>query len=412
MSLVLGLDVLAGNHGGSRTFDSVASRMRVLHLSHTDVRFDARILKELAAIRHRLKVELFAIGIVDDEGATAGPAIPGLEIESLNLSLRRWRAMPRPLRHALTFVELLVRMVPKVLAMKPDIVHCHDTLVLPIGALARLLSGSTLVYDAHELESCKNGQSRVLSCATLLIERMCWPLVDLLVSVSPPILQWYSDRLGVKWSVLVMNAPTDQRVANPREFPPRYFHDRFGIAEDRRVFVYLGILGPGRGIPLLLEAFGRHGCTADLVFVGYADSVGVADAAKRMPNIHLHPPVAHDCVVSLVRSADYGICLIEDVSLSDRYCLPNKLFEYAFAGLPVLASDLPEIRRVVHEHRLGLCCALDVSSVASGIERLVLEDWKVDVSTLQDLTWNSQASRLAEAYRAIGSQRRRLHSDH
>jgi glycosyltransferase involved in cell wall biosynthesis len=381
--------------------------MRVLHLSHTDVRFDARILKELAAIRQRLRVELFAVGIVDDEGATAAPAIAGVEIQSIKLRLRRWRLMPRPLRHALTLVELLVRMVPKAIAMKPDVVHCHDTLVLPIGALARLISGSTLIYDAHELESCKNGQSRVLSCATLCIERLCWPLVDLLVSVSPPILQWYADRLGEKRSVLVMNAPTDQHEENPCDFPPRYFHDRFGIAEDRKVFVYLGILGQGRGIPLLLETFGCESSTADLVFVGYGDTVGVADAAKRLANIHLHPPVSHDKVVSLVRTADYGVCLIEDVSLSDRYCLPNKLFEYAFAGLPVLASDLPEIRRVVNQYRLGLCCSLDVNSVASTIERLVLKHWTVDVSSLQDLTWNSQASRLAEAYREIGCERGR-----
>ncbi len=389
----------------SRNVVNPTSRMRVVHLSHTDIRFGARILKELAAIQQQLGVEGFAVGIVDDEGAAAGPAIAGVQIESIKLGIRRWRVLPRTLRHAMTFVELLVRMVPKVLALQPDIVHCHDTLVLPIGAVARVLCGCTLIYDAHELESRKNGQSRVLSVATLLIERLCWPLVDLLVSVSPPILQWYADSLGAKRSVLVMNAPSDQHGPNSREFPPRYFHNRFRIAADRKVFVYLGIMGPGRGISLLLEAFGCRSCKADLVFVGYGDVMGVGDAARRLPNIHLHPPVPHDQVVSIIQGADYGICLIEDVSLSDRLCLPNKLFEYAFAGLPVLASDLPEIRRVVDQYRLGLCCSLDVRCVTSTIERLVAQRWAVDVSSLQDLSWSSQASRLVAAYREIGSHR-------
>ncbi|NBX36591.1 MAG: glycosyltransferase [Planctomycetes bacterium] len=386
--------------------------MRVLHLSHTDIRFDARILKELAAIKQQLEVQVSAIGIVDDEGAAAGPPIADVRIDSIGLGLRRWRVLPRTLRHALTFVELLGRMVPKVLALKPDVVHCHDTLVLPIGALARVLYGCALIYDAHELESQKNGQTRVLSGATLLFERLCWPLVDLLVSVSPSILLWYQDKLGAKRSVLVMNAPTEQHGAKSHDFPDRYFHRRFGIANDRKVFVYLGILAQGRGIPLLLEAFGRQGCEADLVFIGYGDLIGVGDAARRLPNVHLHPAVPHDQVVSIVRTADYGICLIEDVSLSDRLCLPNKLFEYAFASLPVLASDLPEIRRVVNHYRLGLCCAPNANSVASTIGRLVAERWTVDVPSLQDLSWSSQASRLVEAYREIGFRRGlSLHGD-
>jgi glycosyltransferase involved in cell wall biosynthesis len=381
--------------------------MRVLHLSHTDIRCDARILKELAAIQQGLSVQIRAVGIVDDEGAAAGPAIAGVRIESIKLFLRRWRALPRTLRHALTFVELIARMVPKVLAFKPDVVHCHDTLVLPIGIVARGLCGSTLIYDAHELESRKNGQSRVLSEATLLLERLCWPLVDLLVSVSPPIIQWYGENLGPKRSVLVMNAPSGQYLPNSHEPSKRYFHSRFSISEDRKIFVYLGIMGPGRGIPLLLEAFGHQSCRADLVFVGYGDSMGVGDAARRLPNVHLHPPVPHDQVVSMVREADYGVCLIEDVSLSDRLCLPNKLFEYVFAGLPVLASNLPEIQRVVSHYQLGLCCALDVDRIAFTIEQLVAERRAIDVSSLQAFSWSSQASRLIEAYREIGSRRGR-----
>lgn len=373
----------------------------ILHLSHTDIRCDARILKELDTLRTLRAVRVEAIGVDHDEGAAAASQPAEVRIDALALRTRGWRRLHGALRHALNLLELGMRMVPRAVSRKPAVVHCHDALVLPIGALIKILTGCALVYDAHELESRKNGQSRFLSRATLAMERACWHLVDVLVSVSPAILAWYAEHLGPRTSVLVLNAPMCPAGVVRSAARPRTFHERFGIAPERKVFVYLGLLAHGRGIPLLLDAFGRADSPSDIVFVGYRDVVGVAEAARRLPHVHLHPPVPHDEVVSLVRAADFGVCLVEDVSLSDRLCLPNKLFEYVFAGLPVLASDLPEIRRVVDRHGLGVWCAPDPGSVAHAVERLRSSSWSIDVAALGELGWQTQAERLREAYRSI-----------
>ena len=58
------------------------------------------------------------------------------------------------------------------------IIHAHDTPALPIGVVTKFLRGGNLVYDAHELESKKNMQSRTFSCITLLIEKVCWRYID------------------------------------------------------------------------------------------------------------------------------------------------------------------------------------------------------------------------------------------
>ena len=47
------------------------------------------------------------------------------------------------------------------------------------------------------------------------------------------------------------------------------------------------------------------------------------------------------------------MCLIQNVSLSDYYCLPNKLFEYCFAEIPVLASNFPDISQTVEKYDLS-----------------------------------------------------------
>lgn len=380
-------------------------RPTLLHLSPTDIRFDARILRELDALQAISGSDLVAIGMSRDEGTKASRSSTTARIVPLELLGRKLRIPHRFTRHLLDFVELFIRMGWCGFRLQPTVVHCHDTAVLPIGWLLKWLLGCSLIYDAHELESARNGQSRAVSIATTAIEWFCWKKIDLLVSVSPAILDWYRTNRGPKRGVLVMNAPmfdACSRGPAPVEGRRRYFHDRYSIPVDAKIFVYVGILAGGRGIETILDVFAAPLVGSHLVFIGYRDTIGVHEFASRHANIHMHPPVPHDEVVALVGEADVGICLIEDVSLSDRLCLPNKLFEYAFAGIPVLASDLPEIRRVVEQFRLGLCCDRSTASVRAALSTFEKQRMSSPpIESLAELGWQTQAQRLLAAYREL-----------
>jgi glycosyltransferase involved in cell wall biosynthesis len=125
----------------------------------------------------------------------------------------------------------------------------------------------------------------------------------------------------------------------------------------------------------------------------------INEYSRRHANIHFHESVPHDQVVGLVRSADYGLCVIEKISLSDYYCLPNKLFEYCFARVPVLGSRFPEIRRVVEQYSLGVCCEPDSDSVRAALSQLTKSRAARVTSDITALSWEAQASRLIAAYR-------------
>jgi len=380
-------------------------RYAILHLSHTDVRVDARILKEVAALQEDEALHQIVIGIDRPEGAAFGESDLRAELIALRLrarELRRIAWIPGIVRNAIGLAEATVRMFWLVLRHRPRVVHCHDVVFLHVGALAKLFIGARVVYDAHELESGRNGDSKALSTCVYAVERILWPLVDRLVSVSPSIIDWYAERLGAKPSILVLNSPSLRPVSSDRAPSlSRYFHNLYSLDDDDLVFVYLGVFCQGRGIPAFASAVVESSQRIHFVMVGFGELLDVHSWSRLCPRIHVHAAVPHERVVELVRSADFGVCLIEDVSLSDRLCLPNKLFEYAFAGLPVLASRLPEIERVVREYGLGVCCDNDVESIRQAVEAIERDGISPSTADLTELSWERQAERLRGAYRQL-----------
>jgi len=164
----------------------------------------------------------------------------------------------------------------------------------------------------------------------------------------------------------------------------------------------VGYFGYGRGIDEYINVFEEVGDRAHLVFLGYGELLGhIASRVKSQSNMHIHPAVPHQDVVRVISGADVGLCMVEDVSLSDFLSLPNKLFEYAFARVRVLASDFPAIRAVVHQFHLGVCCAGGRSNLERTVQEMLDTRGKVPVHNLDELSWERQAAVLVQGYERL-----------
>ncbi len=371
---------------------------RILHLTHTDIRSDSRILKEMRAAESS-GYTVYGIGIELSEGAK-NVDDGNLCIKTLKIKSRSFTFLPKVARHALTFLEFFFKAFLHSLSLRPALIHANDTLVLPIAALIKVCSRARLIYDAHELESNRNGLSKTLGAFIKVVERIFWPFVDGLIVVSPSIKNWYLTHIGEKKSEIVLNSPFFENTGSGAKL---YLRSSFNIPDSAMVFIYIGILGQGRGIDLILDAF-RGSEKAHVIFLGYGDYwERLEGIAKSEPNIHLHKAVEHNKVVEIASSADVGLCLVQNVSLSDYFCLPNKLFEYAFAGLPVLASNFPDIRKVVEDYSLGRCVDLMPESIREGIQWFVDDHGNVKKpdADIKALSWQEQERKLVEFYKVI-----------
>lgn len=380
---------------------------QVLHLSHTYVAVDARILKEMHALHGSdLPIDLHGLGVVMRQGNADSSLSVDLQLDAIELRSRSMTWLPRLLRHFLTFPEYMFKICWRATRYRPRIVHCHDILALPVGVLLKLFYGTKIIYDAHELESDMNNMSRLIGRMVFSVEWCLWRFVDQLITVSPSIAQWYRDHLGEKPTTLIYNSPLQEDSEQTASFGPNYLREQFGIPEDAKIFIYVGFFGRGRGIEQLIEMF-KQIPEAHLVFLGHGwMEEYIVDAIADQANIHFHASVPHEQVVSVVRSADVGFCMIGKVSLSDYYCLPNKLFEYIFAGVAVIASDFPDIRRMVDAYQLGVCCEQDPASIQAAVESIVRGQTAIDVDTsrLRDLSWEAQSEKLVGLYRSLIEQ--------
>jgi glycosyltransferase involved in cell wall biosynthesis len=125
--------------------------------------------------------------------------------------------------------------------------------------------------------------------------------------------------------------------------------------------------------------------------------------SNKYANIFLHPAVSSDLVVPISSSANFGYCVLENTSLSVYFSLPNKLFEYVFSGLPVLASNFPDISDKVINFNLGLIVDFNKDAIILGIEDLINldNDKSFQKNNIEELTWDCQKNKIIRILRQL-----------
>lgn len=269
---------------------------------------------------------------------------PRIEIFRIRLTTLAWGRSLLP--HIVKCVEWYGRIYQLARKLKPIMIVGHSLAGLPIGCFVGARLKRPVVYDAHELETkVQSLRGPRLWCAQW-VERHYVTRVDAVQVVSDSIADWYADTYKIPRPWVVRNMP--EVLGEPPAANPGLWRDRFGIPAEHLVFIYQGGLFPGRRIEKFLNIFVRAKPDRHIVFMGYGElEERVRNAAGKHLNIHFAESVKPMDVLRHTVGADVGLVGVEPVCLSYYYSLPNKLFEYLAAGIPIIYPKFPEMGKII-----------------------------------------------------------------
>lgn len=315
-----------------------------------------------------------------------------------------WRLLSSSSRFLDRFHSLPLQELKK--APRPQVVIAHDLPMLPMGVKLAEHFSSVLIYDSHEFFP---GQIMPWweSRAWKNLEKKYIGLADAIITVNASI----ADVIGRQYGVAPVHI-----VQNVVDAPPglssseKMLRASLGLGQKEKIVLYQGGLSAGRNLRAIVLAMKWvRNESIRLVFLGdgeeFDDLKDLAQAERLDQRVIFHPRVDQDSLPFYTSDADIGIIPYVANCLNNRLCTPNKLYEFMAFGIPILGTDLVEVRRILDAYECG--CVVDMArpeKIGAAIDSIfsepcVLDAWKVNVRVAgQELSWQREGVRWLEIF--------------
>lgn len=366
---------------------------------------DARIHKEAMTLssagNNVLIIALWKPGLPQTEQQY------GYRVCRLKLLSRKWKN--RLLSPPIKYLEYAIQVCLLAKKEPAQVYHANDANTLPAAWLASKSNHAKLVYDAHELETGRNFRGSSIAGIYRTIwsfpEKIFIHKVHTIITVSPMIADELVRVYQVPTPHIIYNCPEKASLSHSNRI-----YRELKISANLNILLYQGNVTYGRGIEAFFNA---------VQLIDNAVGVVLGDGpalemfryrvhAGEWKRVFLTGKVPLIDLPSYTASSTIGIVLTQDTCLNHRLTLPNKLFEYIHAGLPVVCSNLPAMAQIINEYRIGvLVNPDDPASIANGIRSILgdsnfYEQLKSNAFKVTDIyNWQNESQKLLEIYRSL-----------
>ncbi|MCI0522420.1 MAG: glycosyltransferase [Bacteroidales bacterium] len=310
-------------------------------------------------------------------------------------------------RGPLMYLSYNMMLMLQLLFRRADIYVANDLdTLLPCFIASRLYS-KPLVYDAHEYFTGQYGLSerRFKYLAWKRLEKLILPRVRHMMTVSLSIASLYREEYGVNPSVIRNVAPSTDHIM------PVKRHDIVNCEGDLLVIFQGAGINPGRGSDELIDAMASLDGVI-LLIIGSGDII--ADIRQKVSDrglddrVKFLPRMPWNKMMGYTMSCDAGLSLDTDTCLNQRFSLPNKLFDYIAAGIPVVVTPLPEVSAVVSRYKCGIILsemtpeAIRETLTRLRDDRLLLKSLKEGAAgARKELTWETEKQKEQDLFKSV-----------
>lgn len=305
----------------------------------------------------------------------------------------------------LFYAEYNFRLFLYLLFRKADVLVANDLDSLLANYLVSKLKSCMLVHDSHEyFTGVPELEGRNFAKATWKkIERWIFPKLKNIYTVNDSIASLYKEEYNVAITV-VRNFP----LLNQASKNTSRSKADLQIPADKKIILYQGSVNVDRGLIEMVEAM-QYVREAILLIIGDGDIIEEVKFLARKLDLNDKVVFKKRVPFSELRNytalADIGISLDKDTNINYRFSLPNKIFDFIHSGVPVLASNLVEIRKVFSKYEIGVLAeSHDPKYLADKINGMLLNEekiifWKDNcLKAAKEFCWENEEKALAVIY--------------
>lgn len=294
-----------------------------------------------------------------------------------------------------------------------DIIHCHDYKTLVIGKeIKKIKENTKLVYDSHEflvgwpwykeIKSIKGKiKGRFVWLKFKKLEREAIKYTNSIITVSETLADEMKKefKLEIKPKV-IRNIPKKIQIEQNN-----YFRDLYQLDERSTLIVHSGnIYYDDKRLNKLINAIKQlEKENIHLIFIGDSLKLKKLSEDIKEKNIHFHYYPKRNELFRIIQSADFGLVYTWQPNLKSHwFSLPNRLFEYTLAQLPILSTSQPEFQKISDAYRhLQLFKGDDEKELTNAIRKIkdnknFLKEMAILAS--QKFSWEKEMETLVDIY--------------
>jgi glycosyltransferase involved in cell wall biosynthesis len=286
-----------------------------------------------------------------------------------------------------------------------DLLVSNDLDTLAANYLISKIKKCELVYDSHEYFTevpeliGRNFVKKIWG----KIESFIVPKLKYAYTVNDSLADIFKQKYGTKFEV-VRNVP-DLDITTATYVLPEKF-------KSKKIILYQGSVNMGRGLEMMIDLMGEMNNLV-LIIAGSGDVL--VDLKKKAKDLGLEEKVFFtgrlnpDVLKALTKQADLGISLEQNMGLNYYFALPNKIFDYIHAQIPVLCSDFPEMKKIIDETQTGLTVdSRNKNQIKEKISEMINNEdlrsaWKKNANIAsQKYCWRNEQKILIQLYTKAG----------
>ncbi len=303
-------------------------------------------------------------------------------------------------KSAFFYFEYNLRLFLFLIFAKADVFLSNDLDTLLANFLASKIKTKKLVYDSHELftEVPELIKRPKIKKVWEKIEKFCLPKVKTSYTVCDSIAEYYFNKYSVKMNV-IKNLPFYYEFESP------FIKEQ----NSKKILLYQGAVNIQRGLEEIVDAM-KFMKNFELHIIGSGDIM--EDLKNEVKDANLGDKVKFFGRISVEElkkftlKADLGLSLEKNAGLNYYYSLPNKIFDYIQAEVPVLCSDLPEMKNVIKKYNIGeVLLSHNPEELAKQIENIFKDNEKLSlwhknlVNAKKELCWENQVKLLLSIFK-------------